>query len=695
MNMDFLQLLNLNDQNEQSLQMRKAFAPYTPLVEVTGNEILALVVLLNLTLKRDTVECLLDEKLAEVTLKNQKHLDTCVSEVRWLHSHNLKYPDTRVSGQRLIVEAQPMTEGVISSSLFPQMLGWSHNASAVNKAKLFGSSFLWQQRVCNLADLLIEKELEWQKAFQALGMAKRQVYELREQVQQAINENQIPSEVSDFSPQLRFPYEGDYISITPVVSHAVQASLQQHRSQHVGHFADVSHAHPASVGDLSSSLGGHISVLNYPPPVWPSSTSNLHHSRLARVLAGKEVFEIGAIRNKAFLKALDALTSSNRQQTRQLRMKSRVASLRFIRKRLAEWIAPLIEWREVCLENAYSIDDCGIGELERQLLEVDYDKYPTLISLLNQRLHQQLQTGSTTSKYAYHPQLLAPLKSQLLWVLRSFGKVATPSEVPSSSSQYLYLQGLRVFDAKSLANPSLNGVPSLTAVWGFAHNFQRRMNKLMSCNLRVKGVAWFIRGYSAKPTSKLPEFSVLKRDDQSIKRSGVITSRYCDLVMDVVLELERNDEEVLLSSADVQFLQAALPSAFSGGCLQPPSLYESKDWCKVYSDRQLLFSTLVRLPINGCWVCPSKTKLKGFDDIFESCSRDSFEKPAMVGYALLEEPLKRYGSIEQHHAFAEPLIGMVSCKSAIEVRLKGEKEFFKGSFWNIYTEKRCILIKKA
>ncbi|WP_156905187.1 hypothetical protein [Neptunomonas japonica] len=341
--MDFLQLLNLNDQDERTLKIRKAFAPYSPLVDVTGNEVLALVVFLNLTLKRDTVEYLLDEKLAKATLKNQKHLDTYVSEVRWLHSHNLKYPDTRVSGQRLIVEAQPITEGVISSSLFPQMLGWFHNASAVNKAKLLGSSFLWQQRVFNLANLLLEKELVWQKAFQALGMTQSQVYELREQIQQTINESQVPSEVSDFSPQVRFPYEGNYISITPVVSHAVQASLQQHRFQHVGHFADVSHAHPASVGDLGSSLGGHISVLNCPPPVWPSNTSNLHHSRLARVSAGKEVFEIGAIRNKAFLQALDALATSNRQQTRQLRKKSRVASLRFIRKKLAEWIAPLIE----------------------------------------------------------------------------------------------------------------------------------------------------------------------------------------------------------------------------------------------------------------------------------------------------------------------------------------------------------------
>ena len=53
--MEFNELLTLDDKDEQTLQLRRAFAPYTATLDVTGNETLALITMVNLTLKRADV----------------------------------------------------------------------------------------------------------------------------------------------------------------------------------------------------------------------------------------------------------------------------------------------------------------------------------------------------------------------------------------------------------------------------------------------------------------------------------------------------------------------------------------------------------------------------------------------------------------------------------------------------------------
>ena len=47
------ELMNIHDQAERDKALRRAFAPYTPDFELEGEEYRALVVLVNLTLKRD------------------------------------------------------------------------------------------------------------------------------------------------------------------------------------------------------------------------------------------------------------------------------------------------------------------------------------------------------------------------------------------------------------------------------------------------------------------------------------------------------------------------------------------------------------------------------------------------------------------------------------------------------------------
>ena len=631
--------------------------------------------------------------MAKLTFTDSVHLNNCIAEVRWLHSHNLKYPDTRVAGQRLIADDQLSYEGGINSTVLPELLGWSHNSNAVNKAKLFCTTFVWQQQRLSLVAVVLEPSKEWLKAFRAIGINKAQVAAIRELLLIEDNQSHCPEEVSDYSPQLRFLYNDDYIAITPVVSHAVMSELQQYRRLKQGRFTIVSHPYPSSVGDLSSSLGGYISVLNYPPPVWSSNKHNLHSARQKSLEQGGDVLDNNAIYSQSFSTALNSLIYINTQQTRKQQRQIRAISLRLIRKKLLDWFTPILEWRESYAENPQSTVDLQVGSLEAQMLTMNFDKYPELVISLNQKLHQLLQNKEKTSKFAYHPQLLLPIKRQLFWLLKSFSKAVVPIE--STHTQYLHLEAMRVFDAKSLACPYLNGIPSLTALWGFAYNFKLRINKLMGSGIKLKSVAWFIRDYHSLVGKKLPEYSVVKKRDNSIKRPGIIDDKYCDLVMDVVLEFDVDEEDRVQLGSNLQFLQAALPSNFAGGAMQPPSLFENKNWCQLYYDQNLLFAKLARLPRNGCWITPSSIKVNNFTDLIEYCSVDSSKKPAMLGFLLLEEPTERRGSIAEEHAFVEPVLGIVECNSPVGVRFIGAQRFFSHAFWRLKGEKGCLLMEKA
>ena len=102
----FQELLDIDDISERNIALRRAFTAYTAPIDVTGYEASALTILLNMTYPRKRVDDLLDKRLAKQTLNTDAHVDACIDEVQWLHTHNLKYPDIRVSKQRLITASQ-------------------------------------------------------------------------------------------------------------------------------------------------------------------------------------------------------------------------------------------------------------------------------------------------------------------------------------------------------------------------------------------------------------------------------------------------------------------------------------------------------------------------------------------------------------------------------------------------------------
>ena len=108
----------------------------------------------------------------------------------------------------------------------------------------------------------------------------------------------------------------------------------------------------------------------------------------------------------------------------------------------------------------------------------------------------------------------------------------------STSCYYLHLSGLTVYDASALANPYLCGIPSLSALAGFCHDYERRLQSLIGQSVYFRGLAWYLGRYSPRTGKHLPEPS--KSADpkfvSAIRRPGLFDGRYCDLGMDLIIE---------------------------------------------------------------------------------------------------------------------------------------------------------------
>ncbi|WP_421199361.1 type I-F CRISPR-associated protein Csy2 [Aeromonas enteropelogenes] len=692
--MQLREWFNTSDKAERDKALRRAFVPFTPDIEIAGDEWLALVVLLNLTLKRGQGDELTDKRHAKALLLDQKHLEKCVKQVRWLHSHNLKYPDSRVSHQRLVIASPPQIPGVVTSAGLPMRLGWANNSADINHAKLFCSSFLYHGVTTNLA-LQLATDVPapaWTTAFRKLGLADSAIAALQSQLAQLLATSTVPAEVSPYSKQMRFWYQGDYCAITPVVSHGLMSQLHQLiYEKRIPHLI-ISHDHPASVGSLVGAVGGKIAVLHYPPPVSVEKRRNFSQSRATRINQGDRLFDRTILRDQIFIHALEHLIAPS-GLTRRQRKQSHLSALRYLRRQLACWIAPLIEWRDEVEQNQGTLPSIDPSRVEWQVLSCPQSELPSFGIALAESCHLSLQSHPATRRLAFHPRLLMPIKTQLRWLLN---KLALDESVPPQTATccYLHLSGLRVYDAVALANPYLCGIPSLSALAGFCHDYERRLTAVLKRSVRLTGVAWYLRDCHLQPAKNLPEPSspLSAHEVSAIRRPGLIDSKHCDLGMDLVLALHVDADHPAFSADEQNLLQAAFPSRFAGGCLHPPSLYEGQLWCNIYTNRGALFSKLSRLPRSGCWVYPHLSQVTDLEDLFETFSTDRRLLPISAGYVFLEPPQLRAGSVEKHHAYAESALGLALCINPVEMRLTGNNHFFKHGFWQLDVSNGAMLM---
>jgi len=679
------------DEPSRSEAIRKAFAPYTPLLEVSEHISVAMIVLLNLTHKRQLFPDLLDKSRAAATLKDWEHIERCAQEVQWLHSHNLKYPDTRVARQRLLVKSEKPSNSVISSFNSMSRLGWSHNSSAVNKAKLFGTQFTFNGVPHCLATIILENNQRWLEEFKKLGMSDEQWNYLQTLFDSYFTINLMPSYVDRRSVQVTFLYQGKDISITPVISHALLSDIQIARHQKSGQFSKIKHWHPASVGDLVSSLGGNISALNYSPFF---NFGHIYYKEAKRRFVEKTKidFHHRSLRSRAFISACSNIIESKKLITEKERKDRHRSAIKLLRQSLSEWLSPISYWRGVKV-----VEPIGAkGDIALFLVSAPDENLLENLPELNQELHNALVRDPMTQSFSYHPELLIPFKAQLksllIGLLKKEGR-----NVVKDSFNYLHLKNLHVFDAQALSCPYLVGLPSLLAIWGTVYNYQLRLQKLLDRNIVFDGVAWFLRQYELSSGTKIPDPSLPPtQPGDAPKRPGLMDMSYCDLRMDLVIRYRLEDEhEAPIGDKDLPMLQAAFPGRFAGGTMQPPPLHEDLHWCQLHRDTQSLLADLSLLPGNGRWVVDSEKQVESIENLVAWLSKHPNYLPALSGYQLLEEPCNRLGSHRQLHAYAEPLLSLTETLSPVSLGFERQAHFLEKAFWRLKSQNLTMLMKKA
>ena len=675
--MNLQDALTIESLKEKTTALRKLFAPYTPHVVVDGFEEQALTVFINLVYKRSEIDDLTNVRTAKSVLLDEVLLSKCINEVKWFHTHNLKYPDIRVSHQRLISEVVSEDIAGICSRSLPLSFGWSHNSAEINHAKLFLTSFNWHGEVTCLAKLLIAEELVWINLIRKYGFTKKAVLDIAGKIKQLLPVAELPLEVSSFSPQLQMPFQQSYLAVTPVVSHAMLAKITTERKLN---FALVEHSRPANLGDLASSVGGNIRVLRYFPKTYSKAVNSF------KVVNNdiEKAFKIRALLSSQFQQALLVLVGIKQFNTLRQKRLARVAAIRQVRVSLQLWLDNILEAKNNAHEQAYP-------EWAKHYLD---QSITNCISQFSNVLNESLGNLSKLKRFAYHPNLMGLFKSQLNYV---FTHCATEKETLNDEQiVYVHCQDMRVFDAEAMANPYIQGMPSLTALNGLAHNFERKLKNFINPSIKCIGSAIYIENYQLHTGKPLPEPSKLKQvaGRSHVISSGIIDKPKCDITLDLVFRLFVPNEEIL-NKLNSQLIKPALPSTYAGGTMHPPSLYQNIDWCRLYTKPSELFKDLKAKPSNGSWLYPSKKVVKSFEQLIDALNGNFNLRPAAIGFAALEEPVKRDATLHEYHCYAEPVIGLLECVSNTSVKYAGAKQFFHDAFWVMDVQKESMLMKKS
>ena len=691
-------VLAIEEDAVKQATLKRVFMPYSQNVDIDGYEREALTVLINLSSHHKGSMCTdwLDTDRAKSYLSQKSNVDLSLAEIKWFHTHNLKYPDCRVSAQRIIAEPLPTENAFVSSSGLQPFLGWAHNAASYRHTIWLLNSFCWQFRTVSIVSLIQQQNPVWLGLLQAFGLSAKALKLISEEIELHLSSPIFPTEVNPYSKQIRFPWDGDYLSVTPVVSHAMQSELEhrQRSEESLLKFVTTLLPNSASIGNLCGSVGGYMKVLNYPLDI----SSKVNRASSEQTLGASRqrngrYFDDYQITNIRICEILNRLTGAEPLKTHKQRLKARKDQSKILRKQIALWMLPLIELRDRMVSDERERVVHETDQLVQDFLTFHEREMSSLAISLNQRLHLALQHNKFTRKFAYHPKLMQVIKAQIVWVL---GMLSQPQQEESGgeAEQYIYLSSLRVQDALAASSPYLSGVPSLTAIWGFVHQYQRDFNQLANGDVTYyfTGFAFHVRSQNITATAKLTEPNSLAKAKtiSNAKRPTIRGDRLADLEVDLVIRIQSRGR---LSDYSSELINA-LPVSFAGGRVFQPRISSNIDWLRTFCSRSSLFHILKGLPAYGGWLYPSDRQPESFDELELMLLENASYLPVSNGYHLLEQPTSRKNSLTGLHAYAENTLSVANHVSPIEMRFSGREHFFEQAFWSLECSPTTILIKK-
>lgn len=641
---------SLKDFNETA---KKSFELNTDLVDVTDHELSCLVILVNLTSK---VECRLDSiKNAKTVIKQDLFWVKFRKVTSQLHTHNLKWPDSRVSLKHQI-------RVIPQNSKLPEF-GWAGNSSDYRMGRMLTSTFMWRGNDHSLVSVWLGDNVIWRKAAYKLGINKKFWGSIKHEFQDLLAESHFPEIVDRYSRELLFPYKDNhYLAVTPVLSHVDQLLIQKVSGVTT---QTLNYPHPSALGVLCGCMGGHMRFIKQSPLMRRSATKSSYAEQ-------QEVFNPYPVTCKQAVNIYRETIDVNTYSSLRLKRRTRLLVLKQLDDALSQWIAPFIRLKLIGKD---ATETSNLSDEEHYFLRSNETDLQKFSRYLNRKFHGVLEHNKYTRSYSYHQRLLGVTQKRLASILERAFSINAKVISDNEAELYLVLKNLQLTEANGLNNPYVAGMPSMIGLYGFLHRFERQ---LIDCypEVSVESFALHCNQYQVINKNKLPAYSIPEKD-MGIKRSGIVPECSFDGKFSIVVKLNRHSSST--NELDLELLKQFLPERLWGGSLHPPFLYEETQWADlVYGSNSLKHYIMLNL-FDGNWLTPVKNTGYNLASNIELLKKKDRFSLCLVGYSLLEQV--KYREVSSGiHAFCEPLVGLCEKQGSMYV-IRATSHIENQIFW--------------
>ncbi|EPW6429567.1 type I-F CRISPR-associated protein Csy2 [Vibrio parahaemolyticus] len=590
--------------DDLNAELKRAFRPLTPHIEIEGNELDALTILVNLTDKTADQKNLLDRSKCKQKLRDEKWWHFCLNTIKFIQSHNLKFPDIRSEGVIRAAAIGELPEFLFSSSKLPSHnWAYSHNSKDVNKSAFLTSEFSWKGDVSCLAIFLQDEDHPlWKKLFK-LGCYKKTYKAVVKRIRMFEQYKIDVPLLGNYLTQISFPdSNGSYVSLSPVASQSIQSHCYQSLDNEYRLTAITRYSRSTNMGVTATTCGGAFKMLK----ALPDFSITPHH----RINS-----------NESWLTPQHIQSLEQYQNLNQLLMPDNKREV--FRKQIKNDIQDM---------------------LKSWLLAQDVSKST---DALIQHLNYDLSRIKSTKGFAYEPTITRLLYGLLKYELNIPSVENTVDETISGNGLFLVLPNIRVCGATALSSPVTVGIPSLMAFFGFTHAFERNLRDLMS-SLAFDSFAICIHHLHVEKRGLTKEF--VQKANDTISPPATYDDWQCDCAFSLILKLNHSIH------LNQNTIIRALPKRFARGSAK----IAIADFEFIQSFKTIT-SAIQSLPLQtGKWLSLHTEPIYSLCDILTAIKSNRRLTPSCLGYHFLEKPTEKPGSLREHkHAFAECCIGLI------------------------------------
>ncbi|MPW29679.1 hypothetical protein F9L16_11840 [Agarivorans sp. B2Z047] len=602
--MESLKELLQSRPDDLNVELKRAFRPLTPHINVNGKELDALTVLVNLTDRTVDQKNLLDRAKCKQKLRDEKWWARCLNTVEYRQSHNLKFPDIRSEGIIRATTLGELPEFLLSSSKIPpHHWAYSHDSCDVNKSALLTNEFSWNGVISCLGDFLKDVEHPlWQKLNKLGCYQKTRKAIAKKLVQIAQNTIEV-SLTPNYLTQLSLPdSDNTYISLSPVASQSMQSHCYQALEKEYRYTALTRYSRSTNMGVLPMTCGGALKMLK----AVPNFSLTPHY----QINIGKSWLTPSHIQS---LKQYQTLTHYLMPENK------RVAYCRTVKNKIQKMVKAWLLTQDNTMD----------------------------VNTLVQHLNHDLSRIKLAKYFAYKPSIT---KLLLELIKRQLNEPTTDSTNVSRSAEkdsFLAIPNIRVCGASALSSPVTVGLPSLTAFLGFTHAFERNLNDSFP-RLTINSFAICVHQLQVEKRGLTKEY--VQKANHTISPPATHDDWQCDLMFSLVIKLDRS------LSVDENIVVRALPKRFARGSAK----IAIADF-KYIQSFESIERAIQSLPQKaGKWLSMHTEPVESISDILSAIKEDRRLTPTCVGYHFLEQPTDKSNSLRGYkHAFSECIIGLI------------------------------------